>query len=683
MNDLEPIDEFGHHEDDPRDILKPELALIKIFLERGEIDRCKTQLCRVIKYTVRYLHPFSLRKPDAYVEYVKGTVFELMKQLIENEGFDINDEECLFLSEACNMTHFDLVLYLLNQGANVEHGYEDPRQAPLRKAWTNKDYRVMELLVHYGAFDKAVLLDAFDEGYSNGDLQAITALLRNADATLINIKFNDGKTPLIKACLSQGGSTRRKIVSFLLNQNPDVNIKDNHSLSAFDYVCLQVEPDPLLIELLLVAGSEIDYSDTNKVKKAFMYVMRFPTIRMISFVWKHVNAKEILLDNVDINGKTTLMYACHTGDVDIVKQIFDAALRWDCRLDLNAKDTLNRTALWYACSSNRGVRVVNALYECGQAIGVSVDIHCLDRHGQTPLLTAVNHNDIETVKLLFELGAQDLMHERKSTALMCACQNGNGDMVKLLLTMETSDIHATTSDGMNAMLYALSSKNPSVSIVQELIDYGAILHFPNQSTVENEQNCWYSLCKNHSFSVLLLLWSKAREQPNLRLVQRDIKRIINTVWIYLTQHVWEPQTNNNMEFCEFLAMAYDLLMRNKYDDAPNMSTRAGRTLIEMMRREINRNYFFELEHAKAYYDAIKHIADDIEFQICEFGYGQSSSPLKQIKANDQSSQAIVITPPPIVLVKVYYQELIIEDEYCFTGTNSIQVRTKSIKFDLQ
>jgi Na+-transporting NADH:ubiquinone oxidoreductase subunit NqrA len=90
----------------------------------------------------------------------------------------------------------------------------------------------------------------------------------------------------------------------------------------------------------------------------------------------------------------------------------------------------------------------------------------------------------------------------------------------------------------------------------------------------------------------------------------------------------------------------------------------------MIQKEKDRNCFFDNEQAKAYSNAMQQIARDIKFQ--SYDDNKISKPEKRFKSHVHFLQPIIITPPPIVFVKVYYQDLLVVDQYYFTGTNSIQ-----------
>ena len=60
--------------------------------------------------------------------------------------------------------------------------------------------------------------------------------------------------------------------------------------------------------------------------------------------------------------------------------------------------------------------------------------------GQTALMLAVSHGDVNVVRMLLDAGAKvNMRDEDGSTALMCASEHGHMDIVKLLLAQDECD----------------------------------------------------------------------------------------------------------------------------------------------------------------------------------------------------------------------------------------------------
>jgi ankyrin repeat protein len=147
--------------------------------------------------------------------------------------------------------------------------------------------------------------------------EAITLLVQaGAD---VNMKDNEGKTPLMRACgqAAMEDHVPAALVSTLIKNAADVNLKDPAGQTGLIMYmgCVGQYPDPTAVAALLKAGAD-------------------------------VNAK-------DPNGKTPLMAAA--GSIYFNSDAFAALLK--AGADLNAKDANGKTALDYARDKNNSQAV--------------------------------------------------------------------------------------------------------------------------------------------------------------------------------------------------------------------------------------------------------------------------------------------------------------------------------------
>ncbi|XP_010287945.1 PREDICTED: KN motif and ankyrin repeat domain-containing protein 3-like, partial [Phaethon lepturus] len=79
---------------------------------------------------------------------------------------------------------------------------------------------------------------------------------------------------------------------------------------------------------------------------------------------------------------------------------------------------------------------------------------------------ASQHGRQEMVEALLACGADvNLQDEEGSTALMCACEHGRMETVKLLLAQPTCDISIVDSDGNNAVAIALEAGHSNIAVL--------------------------------------------------------------------------------------------------------------------------------------------------------------------------------------------------------------------------
>lgn len=165
-----------------------------------------------------------------------------------------------------------------------------------------------------------------------------------------------------------------------------------------------------------------------------------------------------------------LIDAAYRGNVDIVRLLIQA--RTDIRMDLDATDSLDETALMHAA-----------------------------RNGYT-----------EIVRLLLEAGADaNEPYMTETTALMYAAGGGHTEIVRLLLDAG-ADVNAETDEGDMALTYAVRIGH--TEIVRLLIEAGADVDIVD--IYEGETALMYAAQVGHTEIVRLLIEAGAYVNNSIR-----------------------------------------------------------------------------------------------------------------------------------------------------------------------
>jgi ankyrin repeat protein len=240
---------------------------------------------------------------------------------------------------------------------------------------------------------------------------------------------------------------------------------------------------------------------------------RGQTPLMIAAAFGSVEATQLLVDNganvkaVSNSGLTAL----HLGVGDIRK----VRLLVESGADLHAASQMGRTPLLVASYTTGASETVRFLLSKG------ADPKKADNSGMTPLHAAIAVNDLVSAKLLLDRGADANAQAnvpQPSTPLMLAGQNGNAELIKLLLAKSASvnfhssstnqrvqngmiqfgsvtalhtaalggnaeavsvlldagaDVNAEDLRGMTPLMWAVSTDRPNLSIVRMLVAKGS------------------------------------------------------------------------------------------------------------------------------------------------------------------------------------------------------------------
>jgi ankyrin repeat protein len=183
-----------------------------------------------------------------------------------------------------------------------------------------------------------------------------------------------------------------------------------------------------------------------------------------------VSSPNINLDYQDNLGRTALLWAVSKGRSDVVQVLLEAGanpnignhedrtplmmsvvisnvvmtkLLLDYGADVNDQDFAGRTALHYSVNTISPTVILDR---------DNVDLDIQDNLGRTPLIDAVDHNDVRAVSLLVEAGADPLVADnRGNTALYYA---GRNDTLHEVISDAVEDY----TERYNAARDSLSSK---------------------------------------------------------------------------------------------------------------------------------------------------------------------------------------------------------------------------------
>ncbi|XP_046577421.1 putative ankyrin repeat protein RF_0381 [Haliotis rubra] len=159
---------------------------------------------------------------------------------------------------------------------------------------------------------------------------------------------------------------------------------------------------------------------------------------------------------------TPVMHAAKAGH----REVFDLLVREGANLSL--VDHRNRNILFFACFGGN-VEIVRYVLEQNIA---SINSRDMDR--QTPAMNAALYKRQDVFYLLVEAGADLLLvDDFKQTILHVACQGGNVEIVKAILTHHTVDINSRAMSGWTPVMYAVSDGQKDVFDV--LVEEGADL----------------------------------------------------------------------------------------------------------------------------------------------------------------------------------------------------------------
>lgn len=346
------------------------------------------------------------------------------------------------LRYAVKYVQTECVNLLLEAGAHVDERDSQgitPLLAALQDNHSAYEAKIecVRLLIEHGAEYYPILISAPKECVE-------TLLKAGAD---INIKDNEGKTPLMQAALN--GLAER--VKLYLELGAETELKDNNELTALSQSFLLGHEE--CVKLLISAGADANAKDKCGLTPLIRAARNGKTEYTHLFLSSGANP-DIPCDK----GNTPLMYAARNGHADCVDVLLSA------HANVNIHNKKGGTALMCAAYNGR-TRCVKLLIVAG------ADVNARDAKENTALILTAKKGHYDCLKMIMDAGADiDACNTNGRTALMQAVKNEHIDCVDILLAAN-ADINIMDNDEKTVFEHV--ENNMNMEIVDLLMNANA------------------------------------------------------------------------------------------------------------------------------------------------------------------------------------------------------------------
>ena len=162
------------------------------------------------------------------------------------------------------------------------------------------------------------------------------------------------------------------------------------------------------------------------------------------------------IHGTDHTGKNALHYSAMRDEATVVGKLLYL------KVDPNSRDAIGFTPLHYTAKFNR-VRALNVLLK-NEDINPNSTDGATYGEGNTPIITAAEHNSVDVIKPLVDGGADpNAKNLRGETAFLVNVQSVTVAALEALAT-NGADVHATDKDGNNAFHLATQTRRGMVRL---------------------------------------------------------------------------------------------------------------------------------------------------------------------------------------------------------------------------
>ncbi|XP_068930485.1 2-5A-dependent ribonuclease [Petaurus breviceps papuanus] len=318
------------------------------------------------------------------------------------------------------------------------------------------------------------------QAVKEGNIKLVQELLeRGVD---VNVQVEGGWTPMHNAV--QEGN--KDIVQLLLDKGADPHVKKENGATPF--IVAGIVGNVELLELLLSKGADINECD-NHGFTAFMEAAFYGQVNALEFLYEkgaQVNlGRQTSEEQKKLckGGKTALMDAAQRGHVNALKILLEKM-----QAEVNARDNMGRNALIHSflyCKNKKVKEVILLLLQYG------IDVNVRGEKGKTPLILAVEKEDVELVQMILEhngININDTDNDG-NTALLVAIDKNQIEIAQLLC-----EKGAKVDCGD---LIRIAQRNYNQDMVKLLREYGANENFSPPTEVYEPNSRRWQRCLRH------------------------------------------------------------------------------------------------------------------------------------------------------------------------------------------
>jgi ankyrin repeat protein len=338
---------------------------------------------------------------EELIEAVKNNDLNLVKRLIL-QGVDINyqnKEGCTALSYAILKNRTEISEELIKAKANINI-QDKTGTTILMKACRVGDIKLVKKLIEIGV------------NVNIQNQEGKTALI----LTILNIKNYDNLILIMNKILNVETPLKNylEIVQILIKAGADLDIQDNSGKTALMYSCIEGITE-IALELIK-AGANLDLQD-NFGRTALMHSCMKKHIRI---ALELIKAKA----NLTIQDSDKKIFLSLCSNYDFVYTLIENGV--DIELVQDKEDLLIT-----ACLTST-LKLVQKLVKIKNG---KINLDVKDINGKTPLLIAIEKEDIEIVKELIKAGADVCIRDTKKISILEYGLKSKNNKIKALFTL--------------------------------------------------------------------------------------------------------------------------------------------------------------------------------------------------------------------------------------------------------
>ncbi|KOS07584.1 ankyrin [Flavobacterium akiainvivens] len=246
-----------------------------------------------------------------------------------------------------------------------------------------------------------------------------------------------------------------KLVEYLIAQGSDLNLEDTHNYTPAQFAAANGQTNTAIYDAFFKAGIDPKKKYKDGVN---LLLIAIPADKDLTLA-NYFVSKGMSLKDVDASGATAFDYAARTGNIDQLKALIKAGVKYTDQAVVMAAQGSRRSA--------NTIEVYKYLVE-----DLKLKATATTAEGQTVLhFLARKENQADIIKYFISKGVDAAKADKEgNTPLMLASAGKDVQVLQTLLT-GTKDINAVNAKGESALTFAIQNSNAEVAAL--LIAKGA------------------------------------------------------------------------------------------------------------------------------------------------------------------------------------------------------------------
>lgn len=250
----------------------------------------------------------------------------------------------------------------------------------------------------------------------------------------VNSRDETGKTVFMRACENEN----IEVIRFLTDtsfkktygQTCNVLMRDNDGHDAFMLLCMSNKTsltldDQIIADRLLMTNEDIKNTPDNLGKTPLILAVESGHVEAVDYLMR----REVNIDGTDVDGNNAFLTACKFGMFSYASQLLELP-----NSNINVQDLNGRTAILIAAEDGNE-EAIDFLIDKG------IDISLVDNDGNTVFMKLCeSHLFQKADEIVLNGQSINAVNNLGRSALFIACQNGDAEAIKYLLSKDDIDV---------------------------------------------------------------------------------------------------------------------------------------------------------------------------------------------------------------------------------------------------